>query len=57
MNRKFAGIFIGPLIASLFITVWELYAIAFASYLPEVYYHKRKSGPADAEAEVSQDPE
>ena len=40
------GIFIGPLIASLFITVWELYGIAFADYLPEVYLGK----PGDAEA-------
>jgi predicted PurR-regulated permease PerM len=34
------GIFIGPLIASLFITVWELYGIAFSDYLPEVYSRK-----------------
>jgi predicted PurR-regulated permease PerM len=38
-----AGIFIGPLIASLFITIWELYGIAFAEYLPEVYYRKEKA--------------
>jgi predicted PurR-regulated permease PerM len=31
-----AGIFIGPLIASLFVTIWELYGIAFRDYLPEV---------------------
>ena len=31
------GVLIGPLIASLFITVWELYGIAFRDYLPEVY--------------------
>jgi predicted PurR-regulated permease PerM len=37
-----SGIFIGPLIASLFITIWELYGIAFAEYLPEVYYRKEK---------------
>ena len=37
-----AGIFIGPLIASLFVTVWELYGVAFAEYLPEVYYRKRR---------------
>ena len=30
-------VLIGPLIASLFITVWELYGIAFRDYLPEVY--------------------
>jgi predicted PurR-regulated permease PerM len=37
-----AGIFIGPLIASLFITIWELYGIAFDEYLPEVYHRKEK---------------
>lgn len=36
-----AGIFIGPLIASLFVTIWELYGIAFDDFLPEVYYRKR----------------
>ncbi len=32
------GVLIGPLIASLFITIWELYGIAFSDYLPEVHY-------------------
>ena len=36
-----AGIFIGPLIASLFVTIWELYGIAFDDFLPEVYSRKR----------------
>jgi predicted PurR-regulated permease PerM len=35
-----SGIFIGPLIASLFVTVWELYGVAFADFLPEVHYRK-----------------
>ena len=35
------GIFIGPLIASLFVTIWELYGAAFSDYLPEVYYKNR----------------
>jgi len=35
-----SGIFIGPLIASLFVTIWELYGIAFNDYLPEVYRTK-----------------
>jgi predicted PurR-regulated permease PerM len=38
-----AGVFIGPVIASLFVTIWELYGIAFSDYLPEVYYHKRQA--------------
>jgi predicted PurR-regulated permease PerM len=40
------GIFIGPLIASLFITVWELYGIAFNHLLPEVHY---RTEPASAD--------
>ena len=35
-----AGIFIGPLIASLFVTIWMLYGEAFGDYLPEVYRSK-----------------
>jgi len=36
-----AGIFIGPLIASLFVTIWELYGVTFSDYLPEVHYKKQ----------------
>jgi hypothetical protein len=32
----FPGIFIGPLIASLFISIWELYGVEFAEVLPNV---------------------
>ncbi len=46
-----AGIFIGPLIASLFITIWELYGIAFNDYLPEVYYKKQPAEPMDLDGE------
>jgi predicted PurR-regulated permease PerM len=38
-----SGIFIGPLIASLFTTIWELYGITFSEYLPEVYSFKKAS--------------
>ena len=44
-----SGIFIGPLIASLFVTIWELYGIAFADFLPEVYYHKRSERAVEKE--------
>jgi predicted PurR-regulated permease PerM len=47
-----AGIFIGPLIASLFITIWELYGIAFSDYLPEVYYRKEKVEMADTDKDT-----
>ncbi len=30
------GLFIGPVIASLFITIWEIYGVAFKDILPEV---------------------
>ncbi len=30
------GLLIGPILAGLFVTVWEIYGEAFASYLPEV---------------------
>ena len=43
-----AGIFIGPLIASLFVTIWELYGLAFSDYLPEVYYRKRRAETIDS---------
>jgi predicted PurR-regulated permease PerM len=49
-----AGIFIGPLIASLFITIWELYAIAFADNLPEVFYRKQSSKPVDQDADENE---
>ncbi len=32
----FPGIFIGPLIASLFISIWELYGVEYAEILPDV---------------------
>jgi len=48
-----AGIFIGPLIASLFVTIWELYGLAFSDYLPEV--HHRKQAVDAAEADVDKD--
>ena len=30
------GIIIGPLIAALFITIWDIYGVAFKDVLPEV---------------------
>ena len=48
-----AGIFIGPLIASLFVTIWELYGIAFQDYLPEVHRASR----ADEATEQANTPE
>jgi predicted PurR-regulated permease PerM len=42
------GIFIGPLIASLFVTVWEIYGTAFQDVLPEVIYKTRGEGSDDS---------
>ena len=42
------GVLIGPLIASLFITIWELYALAFSDFLPEVHYKLEAGGPGEA---------
>jgi predicted PurR-regulated permease PerM len=36
------GIIIGPIIAGLFVTVWEIYGIAFQDILPEVKLFARK---------------
>ena len=47
------GIFIGPLIASLFVTIWELYGVAFDDFLPEVYH----SSPARKKVEKDADEE
>jgi predicted PurR-regulated permease PerM len=32
----FAGLFIGPVIASLFVSIWEIYGVEFADVLPDV---------------------
>ena len=37
------GIIIGPLIAALFITLWEIYGELFSEYLPEVHLFKDKT--------------
>jgi predicted PurR-regulated permease PerM len=42
------GIFIGPLIASLFVTIWELYGLAFSDILPEVHRNKASDKGADS---------
>lgn len=42
------GIIIGPIIAALFITIWEIYGDAFSEYLPEVG-ELRKKETAEAE--------
>jgi predicted PurR-regulated permease PerM len=40
------GIIIGPIIAALFITIWEIYGVVFKDYPPdvEVVLEKRQEG-------------
>ncbi len=51
------GVLIGPLVASLFITIWELYGIAFRNILPEVHFAPAQihKPPADEPAEPADD--
>ena len=43
------GLFIGPIIASLFVTIWEMYGVAFKDVLPEV---KHASATQESNVEV-----
>ena len=46
-----AGILVGPMIAALFVTVWDIYAVTFRDYLPEVVPIGSKSAaPAESGA-------
>jgi predicted PurR-regulated permease PerM len=47
------GIFIGPLIASLFMTIWDIYGVAFKDILPEVYYYSAADKQKQAESDDS----
>lgn len=52
------GIIIGPIIAALFITAWDLYGNAFAAYLPAVGpSFTEHVEPAAAEPEVAENPD
>jgi predicted PurR-regulated permease PerM len=45
------GVIIGPVIAGLFVTVWEIYGIAFNDVLPEVKLFSQKEEPEALEEE------
>lgn len=47
----FIGIIVGPVIATLFITIWEIYGVAFKEVLPPVDRGKRSSVEHHEEAE------
>ena len=44
------GLLIGPLLAGLFITVWEIYGEAFSDYLPDV---ELRPGSSEDDEEAS----
>jgi len=44
-----AGIIIGPIVAALFVTVWDIYGIAFADILPAVKLKSKEPTDADTE--------
>jgi predicted PurR-regulated permease PerM len=46
------GVIIGPIIAALFVTIWEIYGLAFQAFLPDTGYVLGKEAP---EAAVEQD--
>ena len=48
------GLLVGPILAGLFVTVWEIYGEAFASYLPEVHLEADPSSP-ESDAPVPAD--
>ena len=53
----FAGIIIGPIIAALFVTVWDLYGVAFKDVLPEVpFAHRSKPEDEPGPHEETQEP-
>jgi len=47
------GIILGPIVAALFITIWEIYGDAFKNYLPnvEVVLKKRHNGEQEDQGE------
>jgi predicted PurR-regulated permease PerM len=49
------GIIIGPIIAALFVTVWEIYAVAFQDVLPEVGVSGSNAEPENSSAEILSD--
>jgi predicted PurR-regulated permease PerM len=50
------GIIIGPIIAALFVTIWEIYGKSFKEYLPAVPYGVTTQNPPAAPKEQSTNP-
>ena len=49
------GIFIGPIIAALFITVWDIYGVAFKDVLPPVKMSESDNKPKNSSSEILSD--
>jgi hypothetical protein len=49
------GIIIGPIIAALFVTVWEIYGVAFKDVLPTVAVSGSDDKPTSSRAEILPD--
>lgn len=49
------GIIIGPIVAALFITIWEIYGVAFKDYLPDVEIVLRSPPAADTKDSQPED--
>jgi hypothetical protein len=43
------GFIIGPIIAAVFLTAWDLYGVAFSDVLPEAPHIEGDSAPASTE--------
>ena len=50
------GVIIGPIIAALFVTVWEIYGVVFADFLPAVGSGENAHQPASPDADPEQAP-
>ena len=50
------GIIIGPIIAALFVTIWEIYGKSFKEYLPAIPYGVTTQNPPAAPKEQSTNP-
>ncbi|OED34810.1 hypothetical protein AB833_31885 [Chromatiales bacterium (ex Bugula neritina AB1)] len=44
-----SGFIIGPIIAALFVTIWEIYGVEFRDWLPETDFRPLETDPAPAE--------
>jgi predicted PurR-regulated permease PerM len=49
------GVIIGPIVAALFVTVWEIYGVAFKDVLPEVAGSGSDGEPKKSSAELLPD--